>query len=54
MAKDYQAECEKLKGQLHEVTRERDYLREWRNEHDRRSDNLRDKFKELLIEVLGR
>lgn len=54
MAKDYQAECEKLRGQLQEVMRERDYLREWRREYEGRNERMRDNFKALLLDVLGR
>ena len=52
--KDWKAEYDKLRGELAEVRKQLDYERQCRFERERRQDDLRDKFKELLIEVLGR
>lgn len=52
--KDWKAECDKLRGEMAELQRQNDYLRErvaWRERLDREA---RDKFKELLLDVLGR
>lgn len=52
--KDWKAECERLRGQLKEVERSRDYYHTaWRNRCER-DEAVRDKLKELLIEVLGK
>ena len=52
--KDWKAEYDKLQGETKEVRRQLDYYRDREAERQRRADELRDKFKELLIEVLGR
>jgi len=52
--KDWKAECDKLKGELASAQEQLRYLRLREEERMRQSDSLRDKFKELLIEVLGR
>jgi len=52
--KDYKAEYDKLKGQIQELEKS---LRYERDINSRRADDdraIRDRFKELLIDVLGR
>ena len=52
--KDWKAEYEKLKGQMEELRNQLTYERSWRENSQRRAEDTRDKFKELLIDVLGR
>ncbi len=55
--KDYKAECDKLKGQLQELEKQLRYERDRRERRERREAldaDIRDRFKELLIDVLGR
>jgi hypothetical protein len=52
--KDWKAEYDKLKGQNQELQEQIRYLRLREESRQSQSDQLRDKFKELLIEVLGR
>lgn len=52
--KDWKAEYDKLKGELEAVREQNRYYRLKEEERIRQADALRDKFKELLIEVLGR
>jgi predicted nuclease with TOPRIM domain len=52
--KDWKAECDVLRGQIKELRDELKYEREQRERREWKADELRDKFKELLIEVLGR
>lgn len=52
--KDWKAEYDKLKGELAEVRASLQYERDRNNRRQERDLELRDKFKELLIEVLGR
>ena len=52
--KDWKAECESLKGQLLQVKNDRDYYKQIYETKARRDSDLADRFKELLVEVLGR
>jgi hypothetical protein len=52
--KDYKAECDKLRGELTEVRRMLEKEREERFRRQEQDREVRDKFKELLINVLGR
>ena len=52
--KDWKAEFDKLRGELQEVRRQLDREQQQRRDREIRSEEIRDKFKELLIDVLGR
>lgn len=52
--KDWKAEYDKLRGELAEVREQLEYERTWREAHERRNEEMRNKFKELLLDVLGR
>lgn len=52
--KDWKAECDKLRGELQEVRRVLRYEEDLRLQREIRNEELRNKFKELLIEVLGK
>ena len=52
--KDWKAEYDKLRGELAEVRKQLQYERDERERKERRNEELRDKFKELLLDVLGR
>lgn len=52
--KDYKAECDKLKGQLQELEKQLRYERDRRERREALDADIRDRFKELLIDVLGR
>lgn len=52
--KDWKAEYDKLQGELKEVRKSLDYYRDLEISRQLKYDELRDKFKELLIEVLGK
>ena len=54
MAKDYQVECAELRGRIKELSEQLAYERTQRDDRTRRDEGLRDKFKELLLDVLGR
>lgn len=54
MAKDYKAECDELRGQIKEL---RALVERYRSNEEyriHRDQDVRDKFKELLLDVLGR
>jgi hypothetical protein len=52
--KDWKAECDRLRGVLQEREKTIQMLRSTEESRIIRAEELRDKFKELLIEVLGR
>jgi hypothetical protein len=52
--KDWKAEYDKLKGQYEELRKEVQWLRQCQQDRLNRADELRDNFKTLLIDVLGR
>jgi hypothetical protein len=54
MAKDWKVEYDKLLGEKKQLEEQVKYLREERENRLRREEELRDKFKDLLIQVLGR
>jgi hypothetical protein len=54
MAKDWKAEYDRLLGEKKQLEEELRYLRQEREDRFRREEQARDKFKELLIDVLGR
>lgn len=52
--KDWKAEYDKLYGVIKELREQLQYERNNREQREWKANELRDKFKELLIEVLGR
>lgn len=52
--KDWKNEYEKLKVQVADLRAQLAYERRNREMRENKADELRDKFKELIIEVLGR
>jgi len=52
--KDWKSEYDKLRGENAELRKQLEYERRNREYREQSSENLRDKFKELLIEVLGK
>ena len=52
--KDYKAECETLRGELKEVRSQLAYQRSVNERRQQADNDIRDKFKDLLIDVLGR
>ena len=54
MAKDLNAENVKLKTQVDELRKQVDRLERERSEREYRNEDLRNRFKDLLIDVLGR
>lgn len=52
--KDWKAECEILKGRMIELEKRMEYYRRIVESARDRDSQLRDKFKDLLVEVLGR
>jgi hypothetical protein len=52
--KDYKAECDKLRGELAEARKQLQQEREDRLRRQDQDREVRDRFKELLIDVLGR
>jgi hypothetical protein len=50
--KDWKAECEKIKGQMLELARDRDYYRQIVERSRRDDEGMRNTFKDLLIKVL--
>lgn len=51
--KDWKAECDKLRGELTEMRRQVERLERDRIDRWERDSQVSDKFKELLLEVLG-
>lgn len=52
--KDWKAECEILKGQLKELREQLRYEQSINEHRYSEATEIRNKFKELLIEVLGK
>jgi len=52
--KDWKAECDILRGEIKSLKEQLKYERDRREQREYRADELRDKFKELIIEVLGK
>lgn len=52
--KDWKAECDKLRGELAEVRRHLEYYRQADIQRRREQEDIRNRFKELLIDVLGK
>jgi hypothetical protein len=52
--KDYKAECDKLRGELTELRRQYEREIDWRMAREAREREVKDRFKELLLDVLGR
>ncbi len=54
MSKDWKVECAELKGQIKELKSEIARLQSAEEHRYYAAQGIRDKFKELLIEVLGK
>jgi hypothetical protein len=52
--KDYKAECDVLRGRIKELEEALRYERLSREQREHADRAIRDKFKELLLDVLGR
>lgn len=52
--KDWKAECDSLKGQIKELNRQLEYEIREREGRERRDRDFVDRFKDLLIDAIGR
>lgn len=52
--KDWKAECALLRVEIKELRDQLRYERNNREERERRDEDVRNRFKDLLVDVLGR
>lgn len=52
--KDWKSEYEKMKGRVIQLEKELEYAKERERQRSYRDSEVRDRFKELLLDVLGK